>query len=199
MDAPIIEPTDLLARNPWVQRRKLTVADYHRMGDAGIFADRERVELIEGELVAMAPIGSEHAGAVTGFAHRLIMAVGDRALVRVQSPIRLDTLNEPKPDFALVKPRSDFYRHAHPTPQDALLLIEVSHSSLRYDRSVKLALYAHHGIPEVWIVDVAAGEVEVWSSPAGDGYASSSTVGRDGVLRPVALPGLEIALAGLLD
>ena len=198
MDADTTERADLLARHPWVPRRRLTAQDYHRMGEAGILAPRERVELIEGELLEMAPIGSDHYGTVNGFAQRLTIAVGHRGVVAVQGPVRLNEYSEPEPDLAVLQPRDDFYRSALPQPPDVLLIVEVSSSSLAYDRRVKLALYARHGIPESWIVDVAAGEVEVHTEPAGETYAGSVRIGRDGVLRPTGLPGLDIALSGLL-
>jgi Uma2 family endonuclease len=190
--------TGLLTRNPWVARRPLTVAEYHRMGEVGILTERDRVELIEGELIAMSPIGSEHAGAVNALTRQLVQVVGERGIVAVQNPVRLDDLSEPQPDFAVLKPRSDDYRKATPRPEEVLLIIEVADSSLSYDRSVKRSLYARHGIPEFWIVNLTAGEVEVCRAPSGDSYASVSHVGRDGTLEPELLPGVAIPVAVLL-
>ncbi len=190
--------TSLLVRNPWVARRPLTVAEYHRMGEVGILTDRDRVELIEGQVVAMSPIGSEHSGTVNALSYLLFQVVGTRGVVAVQNPVQLDDLTEPEPDFAVLKPRSDFYRRATPRADEVLLLIEVADSSLAYDRAVKRSLYARHGIPEFWIVNLAAGEVEVCRAPAGDRYASVSHVGRDGILEPELLPGAVIPVATLL-
>jgi Uma2 family endonuclease len=190
--------TGLLTRNPWVARRPLTVADYHRMGEVGILTERDRVELIEGELIAMSPIGSEHAGAVNALTRRLVQVVGERGIVAVQNPVRLDDLSEPQPDFAVLKPRPDDYRKATPCPEEVLLIIEVADSSLSYDRGVKRSLYARHGIPEFWIVNLTAGEVEVCRAPSGDSYASVSHVGRAGTLEPELLPGVVIPVAVLL-
>ncbi|MBV8457956.1 MAG: Uma2 family endonuclease [Acetobacteraceae bacterium] len=134
----------LLARYPAVPRRLLTVDDYHRMGEAGILSEDDRVELIEGELVEMAPIGSEHAASVAALNHLLVLAVGARGLVFPQNPVRLDPHNEPQPDFTVLKPRPDGYRSALPRAEDILLIVEVSASSLGYDRGLKLALYARH-------------------------------------------------------
>ncbi len=189
----------LLTRNPWVTRRALTVADYHRMGEVGILTDRDRVELIEGELIAMSPIGSEHAvGApVNTLTRRLIQAVGERGVVAVQNPVQLDNLSEPQPDFAVLKPRADDYRRATPRPNEVLLLIEVADSSLAYDRNVKRSLYARHGIPEFWIVNLVAGEVEVCRSPIGEEYTAISQVGRGGTLELALLPGVAIPVAVL--
>jgi len=190
--------TGLLTRNPWVVRRPLTIAEYHRMGEVGILTEDDRVELIEGELIAMSPIGSNHAGTVNTLTRQLVQVVGERGVVAVQNPVHLDDLSEPQPDFAVLKPRSDDYRRATPRPDDVLLIIEVADSSLAYDRAVKRALYARHNIPEFWIVNLAAGEVEVCRKPTGDHYASISCVGHKGTLQPELLPGAIIPVAALL-
>lgn len=188
----------LLTRDPWVTRRPLTVAEYHRMGEVGILNEDDRVELIEGELIAMSPIGSEHSGTVNAFNQCLVEAIGRRGIVSVQNPVQLDDLSEPQPDFAVLKPRADFYRRATPRPTDVLLIIEVADSSLAYDRNVKRSLYAKHGIPEFWIVNLTAGEIEVCRTPENGQYASVSAVRRDGVLEPQSLPGAVIPVAALL-
>jgi len=190
--------TSLLTRNPWVARRPLTVGEYHRMGEVGILTERDRVELIEGELIAMSPIGSQHSGTVNTLTRRLVLAVGDRGVVAVRNPVQLDDLTEPEPDFAVLKPRPDDYRLATPRADEVLLIVEVADTSLAYDRTVKRALYARHGIPEFWIVNLTAGEVEVCRAPGGDDYASVSRVGRDGILEPALLPGVTIPVAVLL-
>jgi Uma2 family endonuclease len=193
----MLDEPRLLAANPWVTRRPITVTEYHRMGEVGILGERDRVELIEGELVAMSPIGSYHHGTVNNLNHSLVYAVGDRAVVSVQGPVRLDDFNEPEPDFVLLRPRPDFYRDAHPGPADVLLLIEVADTSLNYDRAVTRALYARHAIPEFWIVNLNAGEVEACREPNADGYASVARFGRDGAVEPALLPGVRIQLASL--
>jgi Uma2 family endonuclease len=189
--------TGLLTRNPWVARRALTVAEYHRMGEAGILTERDRVELIEGQLVAMSPIGSQHSGTVNALNRLLVQIVGDRGVVSVQNPVQLDDLTEPEPDFAVLKPRPDDYRLATPRAEEVLLLIEVADSSLAYDRAVKRSLYARHGIPEFWIVNLAGNEVGVCRAPTGDQYASISRVGRDAILEPELLPGAAVPVAVL--
>jgi Uma2 family endonuclease len=194
----VLDEPRLLASNPWVARRPITVAEYHRMGEVGILTEDDRVELIEGELVAMSPIGSYHAGTVNKLNHSLVHAVGERAIVSVQNPVRLDDHSEPEPDFALLRPRPDFYQDAAAQPDDVLLLIEVADTSLNYDRAVKRALYARHAIPELWIVDLTSGEVEVCRAAKADGYAAVERVGRDGVLEPELLPGVRIQVATLL-
>jgi Uma2 family endonuclease len=190
--------TRLLTRHPWVTRRPITVAEYHRMGEVGILTEDDRVELIEGELIALSPIGSEHAGTVNALTHRLVLAVGDRAVVAVQNPVELDDLSEPQPDFAVLRPRDDFYRRATPRPEAVLVIIEVADSSLNYDRAVKRSLYARHGIPEFWIVNIKGGEVEVCRDPSGEEYKSVIPVGRDGVLEPALLPGVRIPVSALI-
>jgi Uma2 family endonuclease len=182
----------------WIARRPITVAEYHRMGEAGILREDERVELIEGEILAMSPIGSPHAGSVNTLNRLLVTLVGERGVVSVQNPVQLGDRSEPEPDFAILKPRDDDYFGAIPQTKDVLLLIEVSDSSLAYDRSVKRALYARHNIPELWVVDVAAGAVEICRAPAGDDYAEIVRLGRDGVLEPVSLPGVSIPAGAFL-
>ena len=159
------EELGLLSRYPAAPRRLLTVDEYHRMGEAGILTEDDRVELIEGELVAMAPIGSEHIAATNSLNRLLVLAVGDHGIVSVGNPVRLNRHSEPQPDFSILKPRDD-YRKTLPRPEDTMLAVEVANTSLDYDRKVKLALYARSGIPEVWIVNLAANEVEVYRSPS---------------------------------
>jgi Uma2 family endonuclease len=195
----VVPETDLLVRHPWVPRRKLTVADYYRMADAGILGRQERVELVEGELVQMPPIESPRAGTVNALNRLLVLGVGERAVVAVQNPIQLDDFNHPQPDFALLRPPTDAYRNATPRPDDVLLVIEVADSSLRYDRSVKLALYARHAIPEFWILDVKGRRVEVWRAPQDGRYTHSFVAGPGDVLESVMSQGLTVSLASLFD
>jgi Uma2 family endonuclease len=167
------------------------------MGEAGILTEDDRVELIEGQLIAMSPIGSDHSGTVNSLTRMLVLAVGDRGVVAVQNPVQLDDLSEPQSDFSVLKPRDDDYRRATPLPHEVLLIIEVAHSSLAYDRAIKRSLYARHGIPEFWIVNIAGGVVEVRRKPVGDDYASAFQVGRDATLEPELLPGVAIPVSAL--
>jgi Uma2 family endonuclease len=191
--------TGLLTRHPWVARRPITVAEYHRMGEVGILLPDDRVELIEGQLVAMSPIGCLHTGTSNMLNHLLVQAVRGKAIVSVQNPIRLDDYSEPEPDFALLRPRSDFYRTATPVPSDVLLLIEVADSSLKYDRSVKRALYARHGIPEFWLINLGARKVEVHREPIGEDYTSMEQFGPGKTLEPKSLPGVSIMTSAFFD
>ena len=153
-----------------ILRRRFTIEEYHRMAETGILGHDDRVELIDGEIVEMSPIASRHSACVARLTHVFFKVVGSRALVWSQAPCVLPPYSEPEPDIMLLRPRADFYEQAHPRPADILLVVEVSDSSLDYDRGVKLRLYARAGIPEAWIVDVAGEVVEVHREPAATGY-----------------------------
>jgi Uma2 family endonuclease len=144
-----------------VAPHRFTVDDYHAMARAGVLRDDDRVELIEGEIVDMTPIGSRHAAVVDLLTRWLVMGCGTRAIVRVQGPVRLGAHSEPQPDLLVLEPRDDFYQRKPPTGDDVLLLIEVADSSLQYDQAVKLPLYARAGVREVWLVDLVRDEVNV--------------------------------------
>jgi Uma2 family endonuclease len=177
---------------------RFDVDDYHRMAAAGILGPEDRVELIEGEIVDMAPIGSVHGGTVVGLTELVARAVAEgRVLVSVQGPLRLDARTELQPDLMLLRPRPDRYRDSHPTAADVLLLVEVADSSLAYDRGPKLALYARHGVPEVWVVDLAGRAVEVCSQPGPEGYAERRRV-SEGTATPTLVPELGVDVAALL-
>ena len=169
------------------QRHRLTVRDYQRMGEAGIFHEDDRVELIEGEIVDMAPIGSGHSGQVNRLSNILKLAVGERAIVAVQNPIVLGDHSSPQPDIALLRPQADYYAAAHPQARDVLLIVEVADSSLDYDREVKLPLYARHGIPEVWLVDVGGRRLTRYRLPSPQGYLEAL---EPDMLTTITLPGL---------
>lgn len=179
------------------QRHRLSVEDYHRMAEAGILGEDARVELIEGEIIDMTPIGSRHAAAVKRLNHILTLTIGDTAIVSAQDPVILDPHSEPQPDLALLRPRADFYQSAHPRPDDILLVIEVADSSLAYDRDIKLPLYARAGIPEAWLVDINAGRLTCFSRPGADGYRQAAVIEALNAVRIAALPGLELDLQGL--
>jgi len=188
---------EILERPQAPARHRLDVDAYYKMAEAGILTREERVELIDGNIIDMNPIGSAHA-AITNRLNRLVgRAVDGLALVSVQNPLRLDAFNEPEPDLMLLRPRADDYRESHPTAADVLLLVEVSDSSLSYDRGAKLALYARFGVPEVWIVDLAGAAVEVYRQPK-DGTYSSRERRTNGSLAPGLVPGVIIDVAALL-
>ena len=188
----------MLALDPHVARRPITVGEFLRMGEVGILNPRDRVELIEGELIAMAPIGSNHAGTVIALNDALTAAARGRALVSPQNPVQLSDRSLPQPDYAVLVLCADRYRTAHPRPHEVLLVVEVADSSLGYDRDVKRRLYGRHGICELWIVNLVNGDVEVCRSPGPDGYASITTAGRTDVLEPERLPGARIHVADIV-
>jgi Uma2 family endonuclease len=188
----LIEPPQLL------RRHLLTVDQYYRMAETGVLAPDARVELIEGEIVDMAPIGTRHGSTVKRLNHLLTEAVGDRAIVAVQDPVRLSQRSEPQPDLMLLAPRDDYYAKAHPTAADVLLLIEVSDTSARYDREIKLGLYARHGVREVWIVDLDNRLLRTCRAPQGDTYTEVMETAHPGRLSPLALPDVSIDASKLL-
>ncbi len=179
----------------WPRPHRLTVDDYYRMAEVGVLSPDDRTELIEGEIVDMAPIGSAHADVVMLLTQRLFRAVGDSAAVRTQLPIRLSTRSEPQPDVALVKAKTAGYRRAHPSPGDVLLLIEVSDTTLRYDLNVKARLYATHEVPEYWVVDLVANRVFRHRLPSGSRYGERVEIAAGSLALPNGLG--EIAVAEL--
>jgi Uma2 family endonuclease len=178
--------------------RRFNVNEYHRMAAAGILHEDDPVELIEGEIVEMPPMGSIHAACVSRLDRLFARQAGDLAIVRVQLPVQLDEHSEPEPDLALVRLRPDFYAAAHPGPGDVLLVIEVADTTVRYDRTVKGALYARASIPEYWLVDLQRGHVDVRREPARGRYRTIRVFHRGERLTPQALPGIEIAVEAIL-
>jgi Uma2 family endonuclease len=187
----------LTAEDLLPHRHRVTVGEYYRMAELGLLAPEARVELIAGEVIDMAPTGSQHGGTTNYLDYALKQATGGRALVRIQLPLRLDEHSEPEPDLAVVKPRADFYKDGHPIAADALLIIEVGDTTLRYDREVKVPLYAAHGISEVWIVDLKSRLLHMFQSPTAGGYENTSSTETPGVITLAALPAVTVDLTGL--
>ena len=179
-------------------RRRFTVHEYHRMGQVGILGEDDRLELLEGEIVEMAPIGSRHQAVVNRLTRLVSNWLGDSAVVSVQGPVRLEDHSEPQPDLMLLRSRADFYASNHPGPGDVLLLVEVSDTSTEYDREVKLPLYARYGIAEVWLVGLEAEAIEVYRAPTAQGYQEVSQAGRGHRISPIAFPQLELAAADII-
>lgn len=179
-----------------ITRRRFTVHDYHRMAEAGILHEDDRVELIEGEIVEMAAIGTRHFTCVNGLTRILVRTVGDEAIVSVQNPVRLSERSEPQPDLAVIRTRD--YRQSLPMPEDVLLLIEVSDTTLTYDKNVKLPLYARAGIPEVWIVDLGSQTIERHIEPSGEIYRRTEKTRRGEKMESVALPSMAISVDAVL-
>jgi len=176
----------------------ITVEEYYDMAETGALHPDARVELIEGEVVQMPPIGSRHGSVVQYLTHLLDQAVGDRAQVRCQLPVRLSNLSEPQPDVAVVKPRKDRYGRSHPTATDVLILVEISKSTLPYDVDVKVPLYARHGIPEVWLVDLKHNQFRAYRSPSEGRYTDTASKADPGKVAVPGVPGITVDLSELL-
>ena len=179
-------------------QRLFSVEEYHRMAEAGILHEDDRVELIEGRIIRMAAIGSRHAACVKRLIALLASRTAGDAIVSAQDPVQLPDYSEPEPDVALLRPRADFYARAHPTPDDVLLVIEVSDTSPEYDREVKLLLYARAGIPEAWIVDLNREEVWTYSRPEDGSYGRIRGVGRGKSIALEKMPGLTVEVGEIL-
>ncbi len=188
----------LIEQPALLRRHLLTVEQYERMDATGVLAPDARVELIEGELVEMPTIGTRHASTVKRLLNQIAATLEGRAVVAVQDPLRLGDYSEPEPDLMLLRPRDDFYAGAHPVAADVLLLIEVSETSVRYDREIKLPLYARHGVAEVWIVDLDNRVLRFYRQPVQDDYHHATATATPGSVAPQALPGLLIDLSRLL-
>ncbi len=179
------------------RRHRLTVADYYRMAEVGILAPDAPVELIDGDIIDMAPPGSLHAATVDRLNDALARAVDDRASVRVQNPVRLSDLSEPQPDLAILRRREDFYSEHHPRSADVLLIIEVADTSLRFDRDTKVSLYALHGIPEMWLVDLRGRRLVRHRTPQQGSYTLVDEPDLSAELDVSALSGVAVDLRRL--
>lgn len=181
-------------------RGRIDVHTYHRMGHTGDIAPNARVELIDGEIIEMPPIGPDHAQTVDGLAYTpalLQIVLKKQLLVRVQGPVRLSEEDEPQPDIAILRWRQGGYRNRHPGPADVLLLIEVADSTLLLDRTRKIPLYARSGIQEIWLVNLVDRRFEIHREPQGGAYPEPRIL-ASGKLSPLLLPGLEIDIADIL-
>ena len=182
--------------DPWFPPRyRFNVEDYYAMAEAGILGIDERVELIDGEIITMSPIGNEHAASVDAINDFLVPLVTSRAIVRVRAHLRLYEQNQPEPDLMILKRREDYYRHSAPGPNDVLLVFEVADSSLSYDRNTKLALYAGFGIPEVWIANIPDRVVETYSDPLDGRYSTERKYQTGETVSPGALDDVELSVS----
>ena len=159
-----------------VARRRFTVEEYHRMGEVGILTEDDHVELIRGEIVEMPRQGFRHRAFIDNLTRLLVTRLGDRAVVSIQMPIVLTDDTEPEPDVQVLRPPTVPYKHREVRAEDSFLLIEVAETSLAYDRSTKLGLYAAAGVPEYWIVDCGAESIEIHRTPDADGYREVARV-----------------------
>ena len=182
-----------------LKRHRFSIDQYHRMITAGILTKDDRVELIEGEILEMTPIGTRHASTVDRITRLLVTRLGDQAIVRVQGPILLPAqVSEPQPDVAVLRARTDFYRATHPEPADVLLVIEVADTTVEPDRRWKLPLYARAGLREAWLLDVNAERLEIYSEPEPTGYPRPRALARGEAVAPAAFRDLTLNVADLL-
>jgi Uma2 family endonuclease len=180
-------------------RKRFTVEDYHRMVEAGILKEDDRVELIEGEIVEMSPMGSRHAACIRKLEALFNNFDLKEAIVSTQCPIRISEHQEPEPDVALLSPRKDFYSEAHPTAEEVLLVVEVSEISVEYYRETKLPLYARSGIPEAWLIDLPAQTIEIYTRPSEEGYRETLRVKPGDELHSRTVSDLELRADDLLS
>lgn len=180
-----------------LRHHRFDIDEYHRMIEAGILTENDRVELIDGEIVEMTPIGSPHAGCVDALTRALVLGLGESAWVRIQNPVTIAPHSEPEPDVVVARARSEGYASSHPEPGDVLLLIEIGDSSVTFDRGIKVPLYARAGIREVWLVDLTEGAIDAHREPGAEDYARCERV-TGGVLSPLAFPDLELPVAAIL-
>ncbi len=198
MTVQILDPTkattkvdaEVNANTPKATKFLLTAQQYQLMDEAGVFQEGDRLELINGEIQTMSPIGRRHGACINRLVTTLTQKLGTQIVLSVQNSILLDDNSQPQPDLAILKPRDDFYESGLPTPEDILLIIEVADSSLDYDRDVKAPLYAAAGIPEMWLFDVNKRAITVYSQPSALGYRQINLYNEGDSLAMVAFPEL---------
>ncbi len=175
---------------------KFTAEEYQLMGKAGVFHPEARVELINGEIVVMSPIGLKHAVIINRLSRYLFDRIkADQGIISVQNSFRIPDYSEPQPDIVILRPRDDFYANKFPLPEDVLLIIEVADSSLRYDRTTKLTLYAEHHIPEYWIANLERDIVEIYRQPQNKSYLKQTLIDSSEItFAPIAFPEMTMTL-----
>jgi len=184
--------------NTAIAVRRLSVQDYHRMAESGILQPDERIELLEGQIIQMAAKGTAHRAAVTRIQRLFEKRLGDRVLICLQDPVRLDDYSEPEPDVAILVPNPLDYEDHHPTPSEVYLLIEVSDTTLKFDRETKAPAYARSGITEYWVLDVNDRKLHVYRVPSAEGYQSETILSDALTVAPLAFPDYVIAVRELL-
>jgi Uma2 family endonuclease len=182
------------AKSVGIAKHSFTAEEFERIGRAGIFREDARLELIEGEIFEMSPIGSHHAACVNFLSRLLNRLFGDNHIVATQNPVRLNNLSEPQPDICLLRWRDDFYRDSHPGPADVLLLSEVADTTVVTDLSVKVPLYAGAGIAEAWLVKIPEEEVVIYSEPSGVAYRHAQLFERGKEVRSHTIAGLAVSV-----
>ena len=192
-----VESTQQIEQTP-AQRWRFTVDDYYRMGEVGILPHDARVELINGDVIQMPPIGSHHNGSVIGLDEILRDRLGRRVSISVQGPLILRQYGTPQPDVLILRRRDDHYRSANPTAADVLLVIEVSDSTLVHDRDTKGPLYAQAGIAEYWIVNLVTMQLMVYRRPVDGEYRDVRVLGKGDTIQPLAFQDVTIEVAEIL-
>ena len=192
-----VESTQQIEQTP-ARRWRFTVDDFMLMGEVGILPHDARVELIDGEVIEMNPIGPGHSGRVIRLTQWFSRVLGDRALVSIQNPFQFRPRSQPQPDVMLLRPREDYYTTSHPMAADTLLLIEVSESSLNYDRNTKAPVYAQAGIAEYWIVNLVTMQLIVYRRPVDGEYRDIRVLGKGDTIQPLAFPDITIDVAEIL-
>lgn len=180
-----------------VERKLFTVEEYEQMVAAGVLREDDRLELIEGDILAMSPIGGLHIRVVNRLTRLFIQQLNDRAVVSVQNPVRLSN-SEPQPDLAILRPEAEERAATIPARDDLLLLIEVSDTTAVYDQSVKVPLYGREGVRETWLVHPTSSVVEVYRGPSAGGYKTKETFASGAVLSPQALPDVSLTVDDIL-
>ena len=190
----------MVTTDPDPVRYRFNVEDYYRLAEVGILAPEARVELLDGEIFEMLPIGPFHANSVRRFNNFFARLGEGRWLVDVQSPVRLSNQSEPQPDFALLRPLDEEYMQRHPTPEDVFLLVEVADSSVKYDSGRKLSAYARAGIREYWIVNLVKRTVDVYRKPLpGGSYGYFTCHQGDDIVSLEAFPDVTLPVSTLLQ
>jgi Uma2 family endonuclease len=192
-----VESTQQIEQLP-VERWRFTVDDFQRMGEIGIFGPEPRVELIDGEIYPMNPIGPAHSSRVMRLNATFGRDLGDRVIVSVQNPLQFRPRRQPQPDITLLKPRGDYYSLSHPTAADVLLIIEVADTTLAYDRGAKAQIYAQAGLADYWIVDITHAQLLVFRQPTDGVYRSVETLIAGDAIQPLAFPDLSLAVSEIL-
>lgn len=181
-----------------IATKKFTVREYRLMAEAGILKEGDRLELINGEIVEMSPVGKNHATCVRRLNQLFNRLPEDTVLVDVQNPIELSDRAEPQPDLVLLQPRSDYYQGGHPTPSAVLLLVEVADSTRDFDRNIKIPIYARSQIREAWLVDLVENCIEVYRQPTINGYSLIQKFWRGQQLAPLAFPDFNVSVDFLI-
>lgn len=181
-----------------IAKYSFTAEEFERLGEAGILRQDARLELIEGEIIEMSPIGSLHAACVNFLSRLFNRLFEDSYIVATQNPIRLDDFSEPQPDISLLRWRDDYYRGAHPAPADVLLVMEVADTTVVADRKVKIPLYAQAGIAEAWLVNIPEEVLEIYSDPSEGAYRRAEVFGRGAEARSHTVEGVALSVGELL-